>query len=895
MQLQETVWDELSASSKEALRWSAAVARLRADRAGMPIDRVEADEFDLLVGVMLSHPRESEARQLLGHIGASAADILPPDYPVPSEDLERYAAELPDGLPELTDMADGAVELAAELPRSSEVIELRALFGGLLLGSNRVAATFSDLLAPIGLGAVKESYRDYLAGKSAGGYAAFLGEMHPFRPEPVEIPDYKADRATVGEDLVDIHAEVDAFAYLLASRSLRPPLAVGLFGDWGSGKTYFMKSVQERIARLVESPEAIGSPQRDLPFWKQIVQIDFNAWHYVGGDLWASLVEHVFSELRVTREESETELTRRQRHWIQQIEAKRHERSDVRDQIADKKREKEAAQHDLEVAEEDKRREEKRLEDARQQAVEDVILRSSLNEATEALAAAADRQTSGKASETLVAIEEVRTQLQRGSVALGAYPWSRRKTVFALVALLAVPALVLVLDQIDAIPTTAQVFAGVTAALGILTAALRTVTSWTKGRLDQLESAEAAVRADIEEQRKAVRAKVDEAAENVAKVDARIDELTSQDRSLGTEIAALELRARSLTSRQILGDFVAERVGSSDYRKLLGTTALIQRDFDELSRLIEEQNEEFLATDTGEKPPEAETLNRIILYVDDLDRCEPKRVIDVLQAVHLLLAFPLFVVVVAVDSRWLANSLAEHYPALALPVDGDVASSADADQAEQATPSDYLEKIFQVPFWVEPLDSTSRKTLVRGLLQGNLARTAGREEGPVGMEELDFSTDAAAMVQTLFDRAPRMRLQTAAMSVTPDELTYLDELAPLLGNTPRSIKRFVNVYQLLCALPVPPDVGSPLYEEAVAFLLALTDGLPKLSVALHRELETAEPTGTLKDVIARVRPKLPAEEMTRFDEWVGAHAHVAGVSAARLAEPARRVRRFSFR
>ena len=49
-------------------------------------------------------------------------------------------------------------------------------------------------------------------------------------------------------------------------------------------------------------------------------------------------------------------------------------------------------------------------------------------------------------------------------------------------------------------------------------------------------------------------------------------------------------------------------------------------------------------------------IERIILYIDDLDRCPPKRVVEVLEAVHLLLAFDLFVVVVAVDARWLERS-----------------------------------------------------------------------------------------------------------------------------------------------------------------------------------------------------------------------------------------------
>jgi len=147
----------------------------------------------------------------------------------------------------------------------------------------------------------------------------------------------------------------------------------------------------------------------------------------------------------------------------------------------------------------------------------------------------------------------------------------------------------------------------------------------------------------------------------------------------------------------------------------------------------------------------------------------------------------------------------------------------------------------------------------------------------------------------MFDRKRALHLQTAALSVTPAELTFLDELAPLLGDTPRSIKRFVNVYQLLCALPVPPEVGSPLYEQAAGFLLALTTGLPGLYAALCRELKKEIPGATLADAVKRASPIVPVEEMARYDDWAKSHAALVGVSAGLFAEPARRVRRFSFR
>jgi hypothetical protein len=81
----------------------------------------------------------------------------------------------------------------------------------------------------------------------------------------------------------------------------------------------------------------------------------------------------------------------------------------------------------------------------------------------------------------------------------------------------------------------------------------------------------------------------------------------------------------------------------------------------------------------------------------------------VLQAVHLLLAFPLFVVVVAVDSRWLLHSLRQQ---------AEVFRSEDKSlEAERwrATPLNYLEKIFHIPFSLQPMQSDGFGNLIKDL------------------------------------------------------------------------------------------------------------------------------------------------------------------------------------
>ena len=48
---------------------------------------------------------------------------------------------------------------------------------------------------------------------------------------------------------------------------------------------------------------------------------------------------------------------------------------------------------------------------------------------------------------------------------------------------------------------------------------------------------------------------------------------------------------------------------------------------------------------------------RIVLMVDDLDRCDPANVIDVLEALQLLVKITLIVVVVAIDPHYVCCGL----------------------------------------------------------------------------------------------------------------------------------------------------------------------------------------------------------------------------------------------
>ena len=75
---------------------------------------------------------------------------------------------------------------------------------------------------------------------------------------------------------------------------------------------------------------------------------------------------------------------------------------------------------------------------------------------------------------------------------------------------------------------------------------------------------------------------------------------------------------------------------------------------------------------------------RILVTIDDLDRCEPEKAVEVLQAVNQLLDFDVFVVCLGIDARIITAAVEAHYKQLL----GEAGASG----------YEYLDKIVQIPF-----------------------------------------------------------------------------------------------------------------------------------------------------------------------------------------------------
>jgi hypothetical protein len=121
--------------------------------------------------------------------------------------------------------------------------------------------------------------------------------------------------------------------------------------------------------------------------------------------------------------------------------------------------------------------------------------------------------------------------------------------------------------------------------------------------------------------------------------------LCQQKDAADRDVKDIEDKLNRLDPQRRLVRLLDEISAAERYRDYRGLVGAIHHDLRRLSN--------DLAAATDSEPQ----LQRIVLYIDDLDRCSPKRVLDVLQAVNLLLTTDLFMVVVAVDPRWLIESL----------------------------------------------------------------------------------------------------------------------------------------------------------------------------------------------------------------------------------------------
>src|SRR5262249_34053166 len=152
--------------------------------------------------------------------------------------------------------------------------------------------------------------------------------------------------------------------------------------------------------------------------------------------------------------------------------------------------------------------------------------------------------------------------------------------------------------------------------------------------LEPLERIQSKLEATLSERRKKRTEEIAALEQQIGRLQAECAEATKNLDSADRSVQAAQAEVEAAESGRLITKFIEERVAGGDYRKHPGIVSLIRDDFATLSRMITERNRSELQARAGAapavKPPKDLGVNRIVLYIDDLDRCPAYRVVEVL-------------------------------------------------------------------------------------------------------------------------------------------------------------------------------------------------------------------------------------------------------------------------
>jgi Cdc6-like AAA superfamily ATPase len=276
---------------------------------------------------------------------------------------------------------------------------------------------------------------------------------------------------------------------------------------------------------------------------------------------------------------------------------------------------------------------------------------------------------------------------------------------------------------------------------------------------------------------------------------------------------------------------------------------------------------------------------RFVLFIDDLDRCDHKKAVEVLQAIMLLLNFKEgapFVTFLSLDARVLVRAIETTY--------GDVLVKAGINGYE------YLDKIVQLPFVIPPASDEEIRNYVESMLWSSeeekerVSKKFEEKRPPQPVPEMpqpsqeEVNKQQIKQVEKILEQPIQDALPLGGglpLPGQPDQISAMftrierDALLGITGDklkgvtrdltdNPRKIKRIINIYRFIRQL-FPPDMDR---KGAIHWVL-MTEQWPFHVAWLLEEIENDEQTQkqeldgkNILDVYARVKKNIMAKEMS---------------------------------
>lgn len=248
------------------------------------------------------------------------------------------------------------------------------------------------------------------------------------------------------------------------------------------------------------------------------------------------------------------------------------------------------------------------------------------------------------------------------------------------------------------------------------------------------------------------------------------------------------------------GEAAIENIGSYVSDARVGEDNSITKEFSEFQDSFEELLEES-------------KIKKLVVLIDDLDRCLPKVTIETLEAVRLFMFTKYTAFVIAADEAMIEYAVHQHFPGLP--------GKDDITRNEYDYSKRYLEKLIQVPFKIPVLGKVESEMYITLLMicsrineddevfESLLSASVEKMERP--WENTGLSIDD--LKQILGDEYDSVS----------NEINVAIQIADILANNtqgnPRNIKRFLNMLLLRKEMAIARGFGDYVHLPVLAKLM----------------------------------------------------------------------------
>lgn len=217
-------------------------------------------------------------------------------------------------------------------------------------------------------------------------------------------------------------------------------------------------------------------------------------------------------------------------------------------------------------------------------------------------------------------------------------------------------------------------------------------------------------------------------------------------------------------------------------------------------------------------------ISKLVILIDDLDRCLPDRIIDNLEAIKLFLNVENTAFIIGADPRIVRDAISHRYKELI---------NRDENSENGRVVIDYLEKLIQIPYTLPKLSESEVETYITLLFCEDI------------LDEMSLNTVHSAFKKfRIKDRYSIFGIDQITESIKSpeiikklkDQIGLISKLSPLIaGNldgNPRQIKRFLNTFMLRKKLAEVAQISN-FKDDILAKLMILEYAEPSLFTELY--------------------------------------------------------------